>query len=296
VLIYGETGTGKELVARAVHAASVRARGPFIKLNCAAVPATLFESELFGHERGSFTGAISRRVGRFEQAQGGTLFLDEVGEMPIELQPKLLRVLQEREFERLGSERTIRSDVRLVAATNRDLSAMVQERSFREDLYYRLAVFPIHLPPLRERREDIAPLVEHFVRYFALQMNKDVRGVSAHTLSSCERYDWRGNIRELQNAIERAVILASGPIIDFVPDTHAAPRVSAAEALRQTEALADVNRAHILSVLRSTKGVVAGPNGAAARLGMKRSTLVFRMRKLGIVRAADGYIELAQHA
>jgi formate hydrogenlyase transcriptional activator len=294
VLIYGETGTGKELIARAVHTASSRARAPFVKLNCAALPATLFESELFGHEKGAFTGAVARRTGRFEQAEGGTIFLDEIGELPIALQPKLLRVLQERELERLGSTRTLKVDVRLVAATNRDLSAMVQERSFREDLYYRLAVFPVYVPPLRERRDDIPRLVEHFVAHFARHMNKDVRGVSARTLASFERYDWPGNVRELQNVIERAVILAPGPLLDLVPESSPTRGAIVAAAQQRTDALADVNRAHILSVLRSTNGVVAGPNGAAARLGMKRSTLAFRMRKLGIVRAADGYVALSQ--
>jgi transcriptional regulator with GAF, ATPase, and Fis domain len=283
VLIQGETGTGKELVARAVHLSSGRARGPFVKLNCAAIPSSLFESELFGHEKGAFTGAVARRVGRFEQAQHGTLFLDEIGEMPQELQPKLLRVLQEREFERLGSTRTLRSDVRVLAATNRDLHGMVEARQFREDLFYRLSVFPIRVPALRERREDIPPLAYHFMRHFARRMQREVSSISPAMLARLEQHDWPGNIRELQNVIERAVILATGNCLD----THL-PALCRCEpsAPRHQEALEAVSRAHILSVLRSTNWVIAGPNGAAARLGMKRTTLNFRMKKLGIVREA----------
>jgi formate hydrogenlyase transcriptional activator len=292
VLIYGETGTGKELIARAIHRSSRRAGGPFVKLNCAAIPTNLFESELFGHEKGAFTGATTRRDGRFELAHNGTFFLDEIGEMPAELQPKLLRVLQEREFERLGGSKTLQTNVRQVAATNRDLSTMVAERRFREDLYYRLSVFPIRLPPLRERRDDIPALVAHFVRRFAERMHKDVPSVSSICMARLQDHHWPGNIRELQNVIERAMIMTSGPslVIDLALETPVELRRALDDTPR--EALADVSRAHILSVLRSTNWVVAGPNGAAARLGMKRTTLAFRMKKLGIVRTPS---QLPQH-
>jgi len=275
VLITGETGTGKELVARAVHVASPRRAGSFARVNCAAIPSGLIESELFGHERGAFTGAIGRRVGRFELADDGTLFLDEIGELPLEVQPKLLRLLQEREFERLGSNQTLRSNARLVAATHRDLRALVDDRAFREDLYYRLNVFPIHVPSLRERSEDIPLLAGRFVRRFARAMTKDIGSISPATLAQLARHAWPGNIRELQNVIEREVILCTGPVLDF--ELAAAPAQPAS-----TEALDDVARAHILDVLRKVHGVVGGPNGAAARLGIKRSTLNFRMKKLGI--------------
>lgn len=285
VLVQGETGTGKELVARAIHEASARRDGPFVKVNCAAIPAGLLESELMGHEKGAFTGALMRRIGRFEQANNGTIFLDEIGEMAIELQPKLLRLLQEREFERLGSPATVRVNVRVVAATNRDLRRMADERTFREDLFYRLSVFPVRVPPLRERRDDVRLLVDHFVRHYAARMQKDARIVSAATLERLVRYDWPGNVRELQNVIERAVILAAGPVIE-IDDLPRGTTSSLAPppSSEYGEELADVTRAHIVRVLESVNWVVAGANGAAARLGMKRSTLLFRMQKLGIER------------
>lgn len=280
VVVYGETGTGKELVARAIHDLSARRNRTFVKLNCAAIPTGLLESELFGHERGAFTGAIARRVGRFELAHGGTLFLDEVGEIPLELQPKLLRVLQEQEFERLGSSRTMRVDVRVVAATNRDLLQMVRERKFRDDLYYRLNVFPVHLPPLRERREDIPVLVRHFAQQCARRMRKEITTIPSETMEALVRYSWPGNVRELQNLIERAVIVSSGPALQVpIEELHGAP-VAAGVSVT----LEDAERTHIVEVLRSTNWVLAGPGGAAARLGMKRSTLQFRMKKLGIAR------------
>ena len=253
VLISGETGTGKELIARAVHDLSPRQNGAFVRLNCAAMPPGLLESELFGHERGAFTGAVGRRVGRFQQAHQGTLFLDEVGEMPLELQPKLLRVIQEGEFEALGSNRTLHSNARIVAATNRDLGAMLRDRAFREDLYYRLSVFPIHLPPLRERRDDIPLLVNAFVERFARQLRKDVAGVSLASMRVLQEYDWPGNIRQLQNVLERAVILATSPVLDVTQlghgESETAPVVEPA-----VESLDAVHRAHILAVLRSTRG------------------------------------------
>jgi formate hydrogenlyase transcriptional activator len=296
VLIYGDTGTGKELVARALHNLSSRGKNAFVKLNCAAIPTGLLESELFGHERGAFTGAISQRIGRFELAHNGTVFLDEIGEIPLELQPKLLRVLQEREFERLGGTRTIRSDARLIAATNRDLSAMVDEQKFRQDLFYRLNVFPIRVPPLRERTEDIPLLVRHFVQQFSRRMNKHIDSISSDTMKALVRYDWPGNIRELQNVIERAVILSPGPALKVsLADlqSRAEPgtrRLKAPEVVTQAiEAGADMQsvldeteRAQILRALSQSKGIVSGTEGAAALLGMKRSTLQFRMQKLGI--------------
>ncbi len=286
VLIYGETGTGKELIARAIHELSPRRSNTFVKLNCAAIPTGLLESELFGHERGAFTGAIGQRIGRFEVANHGTAFLDEIGEIPLELQPKLLRVLQEREFERLGSTRTLRTDARLVAATNRNLAAMVEEQRFRADLFYRLNVFPVRVPPLRERREDIPQLVWHFVRQFAGRMKKNYESVSPETMRALCEYDWPGNIRELQNLIERAVILCTGsvlrvPVRDLQRRTITMPREGHAG---QHQTLEDAERAHILRTLKELRWVVGGPNGAAARLGMNRSTLQFRMKKLGIVR------------
>jgi len=284
VLVLGETGTGKELVAKAVHERSVRRSASFVTLNCSAIPSTLVESELFGHEKGAFTGAVARRTGRFELAQGGTLFLDEIGELRLDIQPKLLRLLQEREFERLGSSQKLRADVRLVAATHRDLGALCDDGLFREDLYYRLNVFPILLPPLRERREDIPLLVRHFVPMFAQRMRKDLRGVSVASMASLLDYAWPGNIRELQNVLERAVILARGRELEVrVGSPVNTRRVS---PLRSVGTLEDVQRAHIRAVLESTNGVVAGPNGAAARLGVKRSTLIFRMKKLGIPHGA----------
>jgi formate hydrogenlyase transcriptional activator len=282
VLIQGETGTGKELVARAIHNLSARCGRPFIKLNCAAIPFDLLESELFGHERGAFTGAIAQKIGRFELADKGTLFLDEVGDIPPALQPKLLRVLQEQEFERLGSTRTHQVDVRLVAATNRNLVEMVKRNEFRSDLYYRLNVFPIPLPPLRERREDIPALVEHFVEIYARRMGKEIEHVPSETMSALVSYLWPGNIRELQNFIERSVILTSGNVLH--PPLASLKSAAEAESLGPIT-LEDAERDHIRKILEETRWVVAGPNGAAARLGIKRSTLYFRMQKLGISRA-----------
>jgi formate hydrogenlyase transcriptional activator len=281
VLIQGETGTGKELIARAIHNLSARCGRPFIKLNCAAIPLDLLETELFGHERGAFTGAIAQKVGRFELAHKGTLFLDEVGDIPAGLQPKLLRVLQEQEFERLGSTRTLQVDVRLVAATNRNLADMVKRNEFRSDLYYRLNVFPIPLPPLRDRREDIPALVAHFVEVYASRMDKQIEHISPETMSSLVSYQWLGNIRELQNFIERSVILTSGNVLHF-PLTSL-KGAAAAESIGAIT-LEDAERDHILKTLEQTRWVVSGPNGAAARLGIKRSTLYFRMQKLGISR------------
>jgi formate hydrogenlyase transcriptional activator len=283
VLIYGETGTGKELIARAVHNLSDRRSNAFVKLNCAAIPTGLLESELFGHERGSFTGAVTQRIGRFELASPGTIFLDEVGEIPLDLQPKLLRVLQEREFERLGSSRTLRTDARLIAATNRDLGAMVEEQTFRSDLFYRLNVFPIHVPALRERTEDIPFLVRHFAQHFARDMKKQIDTISSETMSALVRYPWPGNIREMQNVIERAVILSRGPVL-HIPLTDLKSRPAGGGDTNGCVTLEEVERRHILSVLEQTNWVFAGPNGAAVRLGIKRPTLQFRMQKLGITR------------
>jgi len=287
VLIYGETGTGKELIARAIHDRSSRHKASFVKLNCAAIPTGLLESELFGNEKGAFTGAISQRIGRFELANHGTMFLDEIGEIPLELQPKLLRVLQEREFERLGSSRTLKTDTRLIAATNRDLDRMVEENRFRADLFYRLNVFPIRVPPLRERPEDIPILVRHFAKQYAARMNKQIDSIASETMKALCEYRWPGNIRELQNVIERAVVMTKGselrvPLSELkrraVPDGDAA----------SSGTLEEAERAHILATLKQTGWVIAGANGAAARLGLHRSTLQFRMKKLGIsvVRAA----------
>jgi formate hydrogenlyase transcriptional activator len=283
VLISGETGSGKELVARAIHQLSGRRDQAFVKLNCAAIPTGLLESELFGHEKGAFTGAISQRIGRFELANRGTVFLDEIGEVPLDLQPKLLRVLQEREFERLGSARTLRTDARLIAATNRDLAAMVDAHAFRQDLFYRLNVFPIHVPALRERREDIPMLVRHFAQQFARRMKKIIETIPTETMSALVDYDWPGNIRELQNLIERAVILSPGPSL-LVPLAATSGRAHAPAREEKGETLQESERRHILAALESSRWVLAGPSGAAARLGMKRSTLQFRMRKLGIAR------------
>src|SRR3984893_5141525 len=298
VLMYGETGTGKELIARALHNLSSRKSNSFVKLNCAAIPTGLLESELFGHEKGAFTGAIAQRVGRFELANRGTVFLDEVGEIPLELQPKLLRVLQEREFERLGSTRTLRADARLIAATNRDLKVMVEEQKFRSDLFYRLNVFPVRVPSLRERPEDIPLLVRHFTEQVARRMNKKIETISSETLKQMQQYHWPGNIRELQNVIERAVILSAGPVLhvplsEFQPrpalaasdgNGHQTPRHESFAGKDIRNVLEETERRHILDVLSQTNWVVAGPNGAAIRLGMKRSTLQLRMRKLGLSR------------
>ena len=280
VLIQGETGTGKELVARAVHDQSPRKHGRYVKVNCAAIPAGLLESELFGHERGAFTGAVSRTDGRFQQANGGTLFLDEIGELPLELQPKLLRILQEQEYERLGSGRTIRVDVRVIAATNADLQRMVLERHFRADLFYRLNVFPIPIPPLRDRRDDIPLLTKHFLRTLASRMNKEVCEIAEEALEHLKHYDWPGNVRELQNLIERAVICSFGPRLEIPREEF---RASSRSNSAMTQTHADAERSHILSVLDQTNGVVSGRNGAASRLGLPRTTLMYRMQKLGIV-------------
>ena len=284
VLIYGETGTGKELVARAIHELSARRRGTFVKLNCAAIPTGLLESEMFGHERGAFTGAIAQRIGRFELAHGGTMFLDEVGEIPLELQTKLLRVLQEREFERLGSSRTLRTDARLVAATNRDLAAMVEERLFRADLFYRLNVFPITVPALRDRREDIPLLARYFVQQYARRMNRRIETIPAETLQALTRYHWPGNIRELQNFIERAVILSRGSTLEApVRELKRASEKPPAQS-KTVVTLEAAEREAILRALDESDGRVGGERGAAARLGMKRTTLQAKMRKLGIAR------------
>jgi formate hydrogenlyase transcriptional activator len=281
VLVCGETGTGKELVARALHDLSPRKGRTFVKLNCAAIPTGLLESELFGHEKGAFTGAIAQKVGRFELASEGTLFLDEVGDIPLELQPKLLRVLQEQEFERLGSTRTIRVDVRLVAATNRDLGQMVADGCFRGDLYYRLNVFPIVVPPLRERPDDIPELVRHFTHRFARRMGRRIESIPTATMDALARYCWPGNVRELQNVIERAVILSPGKSLQ-VPLADLQLQTQPSQPTIETVTLADAEREHILGALRETGWVVGGPKGAAARLGMKRSTLQHKMKKLGI--------------
>ena len=292
VLIYGETGTGKELIARALHDLSSRKPNAFVKLNCAAIPTGLLESELFGHEKGAFTGAIMQRVGRFELANRGTIFLDEVGEIPLELQPKLLRVLQEREFERLGSTRTIRTDARLIAATNRDLKTMVEEQRFRSDLYYRLNVFPIRVPSLRERKEDIPLLVRHFVKEFSRRNQRVIDTIPSETMQALIRYHWPGNIRELQNVIERAVIISRGPVLNVtlteLTTDVSSPPVSMVTSTKSVsheslqEMLDETERNQILLALENTNGVVAGPNGAAARLGVKRSTLQLKMQRLGI--------------
>jgi formate hydrogenlyase transcriptional activator len=281
VLVQGETGTGKELIARAIHHLSSRCGRPFIKLNCAAIPFDLLESELFGHEKGAFTGAIAQKIGRFELADKGTLFLDEVGDIPLALQPKLLRVLQEQEFERLGSGRTHQVDVRLVAATHRNLVEMVKRNEFRSDLYYRLNVFPVPLPPLRARREDIPALVEHFVEIYARRMGRQIDQISPETMSELTSYPWPGNIRELQNFIERSVILTSGNVLE---SPLASLRNAAEVEYIGPITMEDAERDHIRKTLEQTRWVVSGPNGAAARLGIKRSTLYFRMQKLGISR------------
>jgi formate hydrogenlyase transcriptional activator len=283
VLISGETGTGKELIARAIHDLSSRRPNPFVTLNCAAIPTGLLESELFGHEKGAFTGAIAQRIGRFELANHGTMFLDEIGEVSLELQPKLLRVLQQREFERLGSGRTLKTDARLVAATNRDIKAMVDQQTFRADLFYRLNVFPLHVPPLRERPEDIPLLVRHFVQIFSRRMNRRIETVPNETMEGLIRYNWPGNIRELENVIERAVILSPGSVLR-VPLEDCRCQVIPSEGGLKAGTLEDVERAQILATLKETRWVLSGPFGAAIRLGLNRSTLQFRMKKLGIVR------------
>jgi formate hydrogenlyase transcriptional activator len=279
-LIQGETGTGKEVIARAIHNESLRYRGPFVKLNCAAIPGALLESELFGHERGAFTGAIAQTIGRFQQADNGTLFLDEIGDLPLELQPKLLRALQEQEFERLGSGRTIRVNVRVVAATNQDLAQMVSARQFRADLYYRLNVIPIFLPALRERSSDIPALVEHFVRKFSGRLNKPIDTIPEDVMECLKLHDWPGNIRELQNFIERAVVLSTGPVLrpTLTDLRHVTKQPKAAAA----QTFADASRDHILEVLEQSRWMIGGRDGAAERLGLPRTTLIYKMRKLGI--------------
>jgi len=280
VLILGETGTGKELIARAIHNLSARRDRPLIKLNCAAIPSGLLESELFGHERGAFTGALMRKAGRFEVADKGTLFLDEVGDIPLELQPKLLRVLQEREFERLGSTHTQQVDVRVVAATHRDLKQMVENGQFRSDLYYRLHTFPLSVPALRERREDIPLLVRHFVDEYARRMHRCIETIPSRAIQALMSYSWPGNVRELQNFIERSVILSSDGVLR-------PPLAELKEAAVQTPSsamstLEEMEREHVLRAIRASNWVLGGPNGAAARLGMKRTTLAYRVRKLNI--------------
>jgi formate hydrogenlyase transcriptional activator len=282
VLIQGETGTGKELIAQAVHSRSQRSNGPFVKMNCAAIPAGLLESELFGHERGAFTGALAQRMGRLQLAHKGTLFLDEIGDLPIELQPKILRALQEQEFERLGSSHTIRVDVRIVAATNQNLAHMVNERRFRADLYYRLNVFPIMLPPLRDRTEDIPALVHHFVREFAGRMNKTIDGIPEHVMEVLRLHDWPGNIRELQNFIERAVIVTEGRTLR--PPLSELTRLTPATSNQPARTLEDMERVYITETLQNVNWVIGGRTGAAAKLGLPRTTLIARMRKLGITR------------
>jgi transcriptional regulator with GAF, ATPase, and Fis domain len=279
VLINGETGTGKELIAEAIHKWSDRSNGPFVKVNCAAIPAGLLESELFGHERGAFTGAVGRVIGRFERAHRGTLLLDEIGDLPLELQPKLLRVLQERRFERLGGGATIQADVRVICATHRNLVEMVDERQFRADLFYRLSVFPIELPPLRDRSEDIPSLVGRFAMDYAARMNKRIAAISEEFMTALVRQSWPGNVRELQNFIERSVILSDGDVLSGPwPEGTSTLRLSAPVTLEEAE------RSHILHTLQETKGVIGGQNGAAARLGVPRTTLMSKMQRLGIDR------------
>ena len=281
VLVLGETGTGKELIARAIHNLSGRCDRPFVKLNCAAIPFDLLESELFGHEKGAFTGAMAAKIGRFEMADTGTIFLDEIGDIPLALQPKLLRVLQEKEFERLGSGRTHQSNVRLIAATHCHLTEMVERGAFRRDLYYRLNVFPILLPPLRERQEDIPSLVMHFVEIFTRRMGKQIDYIPAKTMNAFKAYSWPGNVRELQNMVERAVILANDGVL---PNPLPASAMQAITKVAGAMTLKDCERAFILQTLEECDWVIAGPNGAAARLGMKRTTLHEQLKKFGIKR------------
>jgi len=284
-LILGETGTGKELIARAIHHISDRCGRPFVKLNCAAIPFDLLESELFGHEKGAFTGAIAQKMGRFEMADTGTLFLDEIGDIPLALQPKLLRVLQEQEFERLGSGRTHRVNVRLLAATHRDLTQMVNRNEFRSDLYYRLNVFPVVLPPLRDRREDIVPLVSYFVDSFSRRIGKPINDIPQETLTAFKAYDWPGNIRELQNLIERAIILSDDGVL---PNPLPASPVDVITVIPGQSTLKDSERAVISQALQGAGWVIGGAKGAAAKLGVKRTTLIAKMKKLGIYRPARG--------
>ena len=290
ILILGETGTGKELIARAIHNLSGRRERTLVKVNCAAIPTGLLESELFGHEKGAFTGAIAQRIGRFELAHRGTIFLDEVGDIPLELQPKLLRVLQEQEFERLGSARTIRVDTRLVAATNADLAQKVADNQFRIDLYYRLNVFPLVLPPLRERREDIPLLVRYFVQKYAQRMKKPIDTIPVKAMIALTEYHWPGNVRELENFIERAVILSRGAELQLpLAELKQRSKVVPVAPLDGVLTLEHAEREHIVRALGETNWVIGGPTGAAARLGMKRTTLQSRMRKLGIARSSQSY-------
>ncbi len=279
VLINGETGTGKELIAEAIHKYSDRSNGPLVKVNCAAIPAGLLESELFGHERGAFTGAVARAIGRFERANGGTLFLDEIGDLPLELQPKLLRVMQERQFERLGGAGAIHTDVRVICATHRNLIEMVNKREFRADLFYRLSVFPMELPPLRERPEDIPLLVRNFAMVYAARMNKRITAISEEFMGALARHSWPGNVRELQNFIERSIILSTGNVLRASP-----PEVTGTLELAAVVTLEDAERSHIVQTLQQTEGMVGGRDGAAARLGLPRTTLISKMRRLGINR------------
>jgi formate hydrogenlyase transcriptional activator len=304
VLIQGETGTGKELIARAIHEAGPRCGNRFVALNCAAIPATLIENELFGSERGAFTGAVAQTIGRFQAADRGTLFLDEIGELPLELQPKLLRALQERQFERLGSCRSIQVNVRVIAATNQDLGRLVQERKFRADLFYRLNVFPIALPPLRERLDDIPLLAEHFVEAFARQQGKTIDSIPEDVMLALGRYDWPGNIRELQNVIERGVVRTTGRVLSH----HTTACLAAADAQPgccpiasspaagpvSIRTLVDAERAHITAALRETNWLVGGPRGAAAQLGIPRTTLIARMQRLGIAKARNRSVTSTQ--
>lgn len=276
VLINGETGTGKELIAEAIHKSSYRANGPFVTVNCAAIPAGLLESELFGHERGAFTGAVTRSIGRFERANRGTLLLDEIGDLPLELQPKLLRVMQERQFERLGSAAAIHTNVRMICATHRDLTQMVNERQFRADLFYRLSVFPIELPLLRNRPEDIRLLAGHFAMKYAVRMNKGITAISKEFMAALERHSWPGNVRELQNVLERSVILSTGPLLN-----GSLPELTQMKSFAPVT-LGDAERSHILQTLQKTGGVLGGRNGAATRLGLPRTTLIAKMKRLGI--------------
>lgn len=280
VLIQGETGTGKEVIARAIHEASPRCRSRFVALNCAAIPGTLLESELFGHERGAYTGAWAQTSGRFQLADGGSLFLDEIGDMPLELQPKLLRALQEREFERLGGSQTIRVNVRIIAATNQDLGQLVTRKLFRADLFYRLNVIPLCLPPLRERIQDIRPLTEFFVARFAARLNRTIDSIPEEVMDVLKAHDWPGNIRELQNVIERAVVLSSGPVLrPTLPQLQSMTKQSGESSGRT---LAEASREHIVEVLRLSHGMIGGRHGAAERLGLPRTTLIYKMRRLGI--------------
>jgi formate hydrogenlyase transcriptional activator len=277
VLFTGETGTGKELIAEAIHKCSNRSSGPFVKVNCAAIPAGLLESELFGHERGAYTGAVARGIGRFERANRGTFFLDEIGDLPLKLQPKILRVMQERQFERLGSATTTRTDVRVICATHRSLTEMVDEREFRADLFYRLSVFPIDLPPLRGRAEDIRLLVNHIAMHYSARMRKPITSIAEEFITACVHHTWPGNVRELQNFIERSVILSEGPVLNgSLSNLTYAPKASAPVTLEQAE------RSHILEILQQTDGVVGGRGGAAAKLGLPRTTLIAKMKRLGI--------------